>query len=120
MDTSDERSGGMDSRRKNLETESIKAVLEAQRAKIAALRRDQQRPIWTGESGDTLTKETSSMATSTTKSGNDVIVHGSQALKECLEVSYSGAEFPVGKLFDDQQEEVWQETGVTVRIKKKS
>ena len=46
--------------RKNLETESIKAVLEAQRAKIAALRMDHQRPIRTGETLPVLTRETSS------------------------------------------------------------
>ena len=88
--------------RKNLETESIKAVLEAQRAKIAALRRDHQRPIRTGETLPVLTRETSSSSSlmegeNTTTSKIAVVVPGSQSsVKECL----STLEFPVGNLFD--------------------
>jgi gamma-tubulin complex component 2 len=90
--------------RKNLETESIKAVLEAQRAKIAALRRDHQRPIRTGETLPVLTRETSSSSSlmegeNTTTSKIAVVVPGSQSsVKECL----STLEFPVGNLFDGE------------------
>lgn len=92
-------------RRRNLETESIKAVLEAQRAKIAALRRDHQRPIRTGESQESLTTETSSLLKKESHGlSQDImaVAQGSQSLKECLEVSHGAGvpEFPVGSLFE--------------------
>lgn len=114
-------------RRKNLETESIKAVLEAQRAKIAALQRDpgyHQRPSRPGETsapGSDAAGAPTARANrrSTDSRDHSVSDHGmgdfmsvaqgvslgSQALKECLEVSCGAGvpEYPVGNLFEREE-----------------
>ena len=105
MDTSTNTTTTTTDRRRTLETDSIKAVLEAQRAKIAALRKDHQRPIRTGESRESSKTVPSSGRTTTDTDGiQDVmaVANGSLAVKECLEVSSGAgvAEFPVGNLFE--------------------